>query len=62
MNTFGRRRNRDPYAESFRELHALGIGRVKRWTMRLLFLAALYGLYLLAVWLIFPWGEVTNTP
>ena len=62
MNTFRRRRNRDPYAESFRELHALGIGRVKRWTMRLLFLAALYGLYLLTVWLIFPWGEVTNTP
>src|SRR5215203_2158815 len=30
--------------------------------MRLLFLGALYGLYLLAVWLIFPWGEVTNTP
>jgi ATP-dependent Zn protease len=24
--------------------------------------AALYGLYLLAIWLIFPWGETTPTP
>jgi len=57
-----RRRNRDPYAESFRERHAVGINAVKRWTKRILFVAALYGLYLLAVWLIFPWGETTNTP
>ena len=25
-------------------------------------MAALYGLYLLAIWLIFPWGETTPTP
>ena len=56
------RRNRDPYAESFRERHAVGINAVKRWTKRILFVAALYGLYLLAVWMIFPWGETTNTP
>jgi hypothetical protein len=57
-----RRRNRDPYAESFRERHALGINAVKRWAKRIFFVAALYGLYLLAIWLIFPWGEVTSTP
>ncbi len=57
-----RRRNGDPYAESFRERHAVGINAIKRWTKRILFVAALYGLYLLAVWLIFPWGETTNTP
>jgi cell division protease FtsH len=56
------RRNRDPYAESFRERHAVGINAIKRWTKRIIFVAALYGLYLLVVWLIFPWGETTNTP
>jgi cell division protease FtsH len=56
------RRNRDPYAESFRERHAVGINAIKRWTKRIIFVAALYGLYLLAIWLIFPWGETTNTP
>jgi cell division protease FtsH len=63
LNVFQkRRRNRDPYAESFRERHAVGINAVKRWTKRILFVAALYGIYLLAIWLIFPWGETTNTP
>ena len=28
----------------------------------LLFLVAIYGLYLLGVWFWFPWGEVINTP
>ncbi|HZC19730.1 MAG TPA: AAA family ATPase, partial [Rubrobacteraceae bacterium] len=55
------RQKKDPYAESFRERHVLAIGRVKRWTRRLLLLAALYGLYLLGVWWFFPWGEVVNT-
>jgi cell division protease FtsH len=62
LNRRRRRRNRDPYAESFRERHAVGINAIKRWTKRILFVAALYGLYLLAVWMIFPWGETTNTP
>jgi cell division protease FtsH len=57
-----RRRNRDPYAESFRERHAVGISAIKRWTKRIIFVAALYGLYLLVIWLIFPWGETTPTP
>ncbi|MDQ5817238.1 MAG: AAA family ATPase [Actinomycetota bacterium] len=57
-----RRRSRDPYAESFRERHTVGINAFKRWTKRILFVAALYGLYLLAIWLIFPWGETTPTP
>jgi cell division protease FtsH len=56
------RRNRDPYAESFRERHAVGINSVRRWAKRILFVAILYGLYLLAIWLLFPWGEVVNTP
>jgi cell division protease FtsH len=56
-----RRRNRDPYAESFRERHAVGISAIKRWTKRIIFVAALYGLYLLVIWLIFPWGETTPT-
>jgi len=63
LNLFHRRRrSRDPYAESFRERHALSINAIKRWAKRIFLVAALYGLYLLAVWLIFPWGEVTNTP
>ena len=57
-----RRRNRDPYAESFRERHAVGINAVKRWTKRALFVAVLYGLYLLAIYLMFPWGQVVQTP
>jgi cell division protease FtsH len=56
------RRKRDPYAESFRERHAVGINSVRRWAKRILFVAVLYGLYLLAIWLLFPWGEVVNTP
>ena len=65
MNLFYQRRHRrrrDPYAESFRERHVLGINASKRWGKRIFFVAALYGLYLLAIWLIFPWGEVTSTP
>ena len=65
MNLFRqrhRRRNRDPYAESFRERHAVGISAIKRWAKRIFLVAALYGLYLLAIWLIFPWGETTTTP
>ncbi|MDX6381285.1 MAG: hypothetical protein QOI57_2309, partial [Rubrobacteraceae bacterium] len=61
MNTSRYHRNKDPYAESFRERHALGIGRIKRWTRRLLVLAALYGLYLLGVWWLVPWGQLINT-
>jgi hypothetical protein len=57
-----RRRDRDPYAESFRERHTVGINAIKRWAKRILFVVLLYGLYLLAVWLVFPWGEVVNTP
>jgi ATPase family associated with various cellular activities (AAA) len=56
------RRNRDPYAESFRERHAVAINAVKRWAKRILFVAVLYGLYLLAIYLIFPWGQVVQTP
>jgi cell division protease FtsH len=62
LNLLQRRRNRDPYAENFRERHAVGINAIKRWAKRIILVAALYGLYLLAVWLIFPWGETTNTP
>jgi cell division protease FtsH len=61
LNTSRYHRNKDPYAESFRERHALGIGRIKRWTRRLLVLAALYGLYLLGVWWLVPWGQLINT-
>jgi hypothetical protein len=57
-----RRRNGDPYAESFRERHTVGISSVKRWAKRILLVVVLYGLYLLTIWLIFPWGEVVNTP
>lgn len=60
MNT-SHRQKKDPYAESFRERHILGISRTKRWTKRLLLLAALYGLYLLGVWLLFPWGQLVDT-
>jgi cell division protease FtsH len=65
LNALLRRRHcrkRDPYAESFRERHAVGINSVRRWAKRILFVAVLYGLYLLAIWLLFPWGEVVNTP
>lgn len=62
MSTSWRRRKRDPYAESFRERHVLGLGRIRRWTKRIVFIAALYGLYLFGVWLIVPWGEVVNAP
>ena len=65
LNALQRRRhhrNRDPYAESFRERHAVGINSVRRWAKRILFVAVLYGLYLLAIWLLFPWGEFVNTP
>ena len=61
MSISRRRRSKDPYAESFRERHALGIGRLKRWSKRLAFLAAIYGLYLLGIWWFFPWGEVIGT-
>jgi cell division protease FtsH len=56
-----RSRTRDPYAESFRERHALSINQAKRWTRRILFIAAIYGLYLLVVWWFFPWGQVIAT-
>ncbi len=62
MNASWRRRKKDPYAESLRERHVLGISRAKRWTRRLVFLAALYELYLLGVWWLIPWGEIVNTP
>ena len=62
MSTLRGRWRKDPYAESFRERHVLGIGRAKRWTRRLLILAALYGLYLLGVWWFFPWGQIVETP
>ncbi len=62
MNTSWRREKRDPYEESFRERHALGISRAKRWTRRLVFIAALYGLYLLVIWWLLPWGEIVTTP
>jgi cell division protease FtsH len=64
LNTSRRRRRRekDPYAESFRERHAVEINALKRWAKRILFVAALYGLYLLAIYLIFPWGQVVQTP
>ena len=55
------RQTSDPYAESFRERHALGINQAKRWTRRILFVAAIYGLYLLVVWWFFPWGEIVAT-
>jgi cell division protease FtsH len=57
-----RRRDRDPYAESFRERHAVGLNAIKRWAKRIIVVAAVYGVYLLAIWLIFPWGQVTPTP
>ena len=57
-----RRRDRDPYAESFRERHAVGISAIRRWAKRILFVVGLYGLYLFTIWLIFPWGQVVNTP
>ena len=56
-----RLRNRDPYAESFRERHAVGIGRIRRWIKRIMFVVALYALYLLGIYLFFPWGEVVET-
>ena len=56
-----RRQTSDPYAESFRERHALGINQAKRWTRRILFVAAIYGLYVLVVWWFFPWGEIVAT-
>jgi hypothetical protein len=62
LNVPRRRRNRDPYAESFRERHAVGINAVKRWAKRALFVAVLYGLYLLAIYLMFPCGQVVRTP
>ncbi len=43
LNLLQRRRNRDPYAESFRERHAVGINAIKRWAKRIIFVAALYG-------------------
>lgn len=61
MSTSRQRRSKDPYAESFRERHALGIGSARRWIRRLFFLLAIYGLYLLGVWLFFPWGQIVNT-
>jgi hypothetical protein len=57
-----RRRDRDPYAESFRERHALRINAAKRWAKRILFVVLLYALYLLAIWWFFPWGETVDTP
>ncbi|HZC18289.1 MAG TPA: AAA family ATPase, partial [Rubrobacteraceae bacterium] len=62
MSTSWSHRKKDPYAESFRERHTLGISRAKRWTRRLVLLAALYGLYLLGVWWLLPWGEIVSTP
>src|SRR5215207_8725231 len=62
LNAPRRRRNRDPYAESFRERHAVGINAVKRWAKRVVFVAVLYGMYLLAIYLMFPWGQVVQTP
>jgi cell division protease FtsH len=56
------RQKKDPYAESFRERHVLGISRAKRWTRRLIFLVALYGLFLLGAWWLLPWGQIVDTP
>src|SRR5215218_5436030 len=51
------RRGRDPYAESFRERHAVGIGRIRRWIRRILLVVTLYVLYLVGMWLLLPWGQ-----
>ena len=61
MRTSRHHPSKDPYAESFRERHALGIGRARRWIRRLLIVAVIYGLYLLGIWLFFPWGQIVNT-
>jgi cell division protease FtsH len=51
------RRGRDPYAESFRERHAVGIGRIRRWIRRIVLAVTLYVLYLVGMWLLLPWGQ-----
>ncbi len=51
------RRGRDPYAESFRERHAVGIGRIRRWIRRIVLAVTLYVLYLVGIWLLLPWGQ-----
>jgi cell division protease FtsH len=51
------RRERDPYAESFRERHAVGLGRIRRWIRRIVFAVMLYVLYLIGMWLLLPWGQ-----
>ena len=62
MRISQRRPSKDPYAESFRERYAVRINAIKRWTRRILFVALLYALYLLVIYLVFPWGQVVNTP
>ena len=57
MSAPHQRRDRDPYAENFRERHAVGIGRIRRWIRRILIAATLYALYLTGMWLILPWGQ-----
>ncbi len=56
-----RRSKNDPYAESFSERHSVGINSIKRWTKWLVFLGVVYLVYLVGIWLIFPWGEIVNT-
>ena len=57
MSAPHQRRGRDPYAESFRERHAVGIGRIRRWIRRILLFVTLYVLYLVGMWLLLPWGQ-----
>ncbi len=52
-----RSRNIDPYAESFRERYAIGLGAIRRWTRRIFLVILLYVLYLIGIWLVFPWGQ-----
>jgi cell division protease FtsH len=51
------RRGKDPYAESFRERHAVGIGRIRRWIRRIVLVVVIYVLYLVGIWLLLPWGQ-----
>ena len=57
MSAPQQRRGRDPYAESFRERHAVGIGRIRRWIRRIVLVITLYVLYLVGIWLLLPWGQ-----
>jgi len=57
LSALRQRRGRDPYAESFRERHAVGIGRIRRWIRRIVLAVTLYVLYLVGIWLLLPWGQ-----